>query len=109
MTNEFGIELDSNGYAPSILQEDLTYCIWCGRRDRKLDRHEPFNAALRKKSKKYGLWVMLCHEDCHQGPHGVHSDAKKANKLRYYAQKTACEHYGWTPEEWRERFYRSYV
>lgn len=32
---------DRNGYAPSIMQDDVSFCYCCGRRDRKLDRHEP--------------------------------------------------------------------
>ena len=99
--------LDKNGYAPSILQDDLTQCFLCGRRDRKLDRHEPFSGAYRNKSKADGLWVMLCHEDCHLS--GVHGDAQKARELRQYAQKEAMYHYGWGLDEWRQRYGKNYL
>ena len=105
----FPSELDKNGYAPSILQDDLTRCYLCGRTDRKLDRHEVYGAANRQKSKSYGLWVMLCHEDCHQGPHGVHSDGAKATKLREESQAKAMSYYGWTTQDFRARFFKSYL
>lgn len=108
-TNILGKELDQNGYAPSLLQEDLTCCFICGRHDRKLDRHEPFSGAYRNKSKADGLWVMLCHEDCHEGRNGVHGDAQKARELRQYAQKEAMYHYGWSLDEWRQRYGKSYL
>ena len=100
-------QLDKNGYAPSILQDDLTQCFLCGRRDRKLDRHEPFSGAYRNKSKADGLWFKLCHEDCHL--RGVHGDAQKARELRQYAQKEAMYHYGWGLDEWRQRYGKNYL
>jgi len=101
--------LDRNGYGPSILQENLDCCFICGRRDRTLDRHEVFGAANRAKSKAYGLWVILCHDDCHEGPHGVHGDGKKAQWLREFAQREAMEHYQWTIQDFRDRFFKSYI
>lgn len=65
MTNEWGEPLDSNGYAPSVVQADTSRCFMCMRSGVKLDRHEIFGNALRAKSKRMGLWVALCHEPCH--------------------------------------------
>lgn len=109
MENDNRKQLDIHGYAPSILQDDLTCCFLCGRRDRKLDRHEPLSGAYRNKSKADGLWVMLCHDDCHEGRHGVHGDAQKARGLRQYAQKEAMYHYGWGVKEWITRYGKNWL
>ena len=90
-------------YVPSILQFG-SCCFLCGRTDRKLDRHEVFGSAYRQKSKEDGLWVLLCHEDCHEGPRGPHQDPKVRRYLSAYAQGMAMEHYGWTTEEWIRRY-----
>lgn len=55
----------------SILTDDLSRCMVCGRRQH-IDKHEIFFGSLRKKSIKYGLVVPLCHEIHHQGTDGVH-------------------------------------
>lgn len=102
-------KLDKNGYAASILTDDLEHCFLCGRCDRKLDRHEAIGGPYRSKSKADGLWVPLCHEDCHEGRNGVHGDAQKARELRQYAQKEAMYHYGWSLDEWRQRYGKSYL
>lgn len=96
-------------YAPSIIQEDLTCCFLCGRRDRKLDRHEPFGASNRDKSKALGMWVLLCHEDCHEGRHGVHHDAEKSKELKKIAQKAAMETYGWSITDFIREFGKNFV
>lgn len=103
MTNEFGVRLDANGYAPSIVQifEDRV-CFNC-EASGDLARHEIFNGYNRKKSKAYGLWVNLCPR-CHMQIHD-HPDRslKVAGQIRCMAE------YGWTVEEFRERFGKSYV
>lgn len=100
---------DRNGYRPSILQKDLSRCFICGRTDRKLDRHEVFGGANRDRSKQFGLWVMLCHEDCHEGKNGVHQNAEQRAKLREYAQRHAMEHYDWTISDFRRVFGKNYL
>lgn len=102
-----GKPLDSNGYASSILQDDLSHCFLCGRCDRKLDRHEVIGGAYRNKSKADGLWVMLCHDDCHLN--GVHKNAKKARELRQLAQTEAMYQFGWSVEDFRMRYGKSYL
>lgn len=99
----------SNGYGPSILQLDGNRCFLCGRTDRKLDRHEVFGGAFRDKSKADGLWLLLCHEDCHEGPRGAHGDYKVRSYLRSYAQGKAMEVYGWTTEEFIQRYGKNYL
>ena len=100
--------LDRNGYAPSILQEDLSECFLCGRScGEKLDRHEVYGGANRQKSKALGLWVMLCHNSCHL--YGVHKDAGKNFELKEKAQRAAMEHYGWTKEDFLKIIGRNYI
>ena len=112
MTNEFGAALDHAGYAASIMQQNRNgrcCCYLCGRPTgwSKLDRHEPWGAANRRKSQELGLWVLLCHEGCHEGPGSVHADGAKARELRKDAQRAAMLRYGWSREEWIARFGKS--
>lgn len=104
--------MDRNGYNPSILQEDTDVCYFypcptctVG----KLDRHEVFGGALRAKSKRLGLWVAICHIGCHLGPQGVHECRERREALQKAAQLKAMEVYGWTEEDFRREFYKSYL
>lgn len=104
MKNEYGTELDRNGYAPTIMQGG-DHCYMCGRSG-ILQRHEVFGNAYRDKSKCYGLWVQLC-PDCHHYIHFV--DANRKVELREHAQRIAQKHYGWTEAEFRGRFGKNYI
>lgn len=103
MKNEYGVTLDSNGYAPSVMM-DSEGCHCCGKGG-DLVRHEVFHGSNRKKSKAYGCWVLLCPE-CHRE---IHSTAKKDWQLHWEGQIKAMEFYGWSIEDFRERFGKSYV
>lgn len=110
-TNEYGVPLDRNGYAPSILQtgEGCFLCRCCGGLD-PLDRHEVFGGANRAKSKRLGLWVNLCHHRCHIfGSEAVHRSADTALGLKRAAQRAAMAHYGWTEDDFRLQFDKSYL
>lgn len=107
MKNEFGVTLDRNGYAPSIVANTETRCFLCGCSDQKLDRHEIFHGAYRAKSKLHGLWVPLCHFRCHLG--GVHKQAYLDLDLKAKAQQAAHGAYGWTSEEFIERYGKNYL
>lgn len=96
-----------NGYNPSIMQHDLSYCFRCGRSCEKLDRHEVWGGAYRQKSKRLGLWVMLCHDTCHLN--GVHVDADYRNRLRAKAQAAAMREYGWSTERFISEFGRNFL
>ena len=105
--NEYGAELDQNGYSMSIMMRPLgsEHCALCGRRwGVKLDRHEPWGGANRQKSKRLGLWVYLCHTGCHEGPGSVHDDAELAREFRKDAQRAAMLRYGWNREEFIRQF-----
>lgn len=99
--------MDRNGYNPSIMQQDLTRCYLCGRSCEKLDRHEPFNGPYRQKSKKWGMWVMLCHWTCHEN--GVHAHPMEANRLRAEAQQRAMDYYNITTDEFIKEFGKSFL
>ena len=98
------MKTDRYGYGPSIMQDDISFCYLCGRQDRKLDRHEPFGGAYRDKSKALGLWIVLCHDDCHEGRNGAHGDPAVNYRLRQEAQKAAMEKYGWSTEDFIREF-----
>lgn len=98
------MKLDKHGYAPSILQSDLSHCYLCGRTDRKLDRHEIFPGIYRNDSKKYGLWIMLCHSECHEGKNGAQFNRQIREDLSDHAQHVAMLTYGWDMDEWRRHF-----
>ncbi len=106
MKNAFGEELDSNGYAPSIVPEERQgKCYICGCQG-DLVRHEPFNASNRQKSKNLGIWVTLCpkdHEMCHQYP-GTYGECMKREM-----QALAMRKYGWTFEDWHRIFGKNYL
>lgn len=107
MKNEFGITLDKNGYAPSVvdyygtLAERCYLCEWRG----DLARHEIFGSNNRQRSKAYGLWVLLCPR-CHME---VHDHPDKYKQLKTVAERQALAYYDWTIEEWIERFGKNYV
>ena len=112
MKNEYGVPLDRNGYAPSILQDDDDQCFICyanGYRD-PLNRHEVFGGAYRNKSKRLGLWCCLCHSRCHQeGLDSVHQNANTALHLKRMAQRAAMEKYGWSKEDFIREFGKNYL
>lgn len=99
--------MDRNGYNPSIMQTDLSKCFRCGRTTGKLDRHEIYGNSNRQKSKRLGLWVVLCHQDCHLN--GVHAQRKIAEALKQAGQVAAMQHYGWTKEDFIREIGRNYL
>lgn len=108
--NEYGAELDRNGYAPSILQEYESACFICFGCHEKLDRHEVFGGANRQKSKRLGLWVTLCHNQHHIfGPRSVHQCREVDLNLKRMAQQEAMIRYGWSVEDFIREFGRNYL
>lgn len=106
MKNEFGKELDKNGYAPSILKRHEG-CHICGRRDLALQRHEVFHGGgNREKSKEYGLWIEVCW-NCHNVIHNGNGELDKC--LKKEGEQTALIHYKWGICDFRSRFGKSYL
>lgn len=106
MINEYGEELDRNGYAASVVQKEDDRCILCGTQTGPFPRHEIFHGANRQKSKRLGLWVWLC-PDCHMRVH--HMDASMDRRLKKLGQTVAMEHYGWTADGFIRQFGRNYL
>lgn len=107
MKNEYGVTLDKNGYAPSLMQKD-TRCYICGYYGRTA-RHEVFSGPLRQKSKRLGTWCHLC-PNCHQnGPQAAHRSAETANWLKRKAQEATMKRYGWDVEEFVRQFGRNWL
>ena len=89
------------------MQPDLSRCYNCRRCDQHLDRHEIFGGANREKSKRMGLWVVLCHDRCHLN--GVHKDGDLMRRMRAEGQRMAMLWYGMTTEEFIREFGKNYV
>ena len=107
MINEYGADLDRNGYAPSIIARTEARCFLCGCSVEKLDRHEIFHGAYRQKSKRLGIWVPLCHSRCHLG--GAHKNAQIDLMLKKIAQEAAMNAYGLTIEGFINLFGKNYL
>lgn len=108
MKNEHGERMDRNGYAMSIVQDTDGECYQCGE-TWQVERHEIFGGPMRDKSKAQGLWVNLC-PICHRtGEKAVHQCAEADRALKRIGQQAAMDRYGWSKEEWMQRFYKSYL
>lgn len=98
--------------AESIMQDDKTHCYICGMNafSEPLDCHHCFGGSNRNNSEKYGLKVYIHHNKCHIfGKNSVHQNAEVSNALKAKAQQIAMEYYGWTVEDFRRIFGKSYI
>lgn len=87
-------------------------CFLCGRNGSAdpLDLHHLFGGAYRKKSDRLGLVVDLCHHRCHIfGGYSVHQNRKTELQLKRYGQLKAMQEQGWTEDEFRAQFGKSYL
>lgn len=98
-----------NGYSPSIIPNHSEHrCLLCGKNGGgKMDRHEIFHGPYRSKSKALGLWVHLCHGECHLN--GVHKYGGVDRELKAEGQRRAMEVYDWTTEDFIREFGRNYI
>ena len=94
----------------SIIQMDTSRCFLCHARQ-WLEWHHVWGGchALRERSEQYGLLVRLCHYCHNEPPNGVHQNREIRRKLQAYAQKKAMERYGWSVEEFIEKFRKNYL
>lgn len=106
MKNEYEVALDRNRYAPSVVPQVPGQCFICRRSDRPLQRHEPFRGPFRDKSKRLGCWVLICDE-CHRKLHN--NDNELEREVRAIVQGWTMEHYGWTIQDFRDRFGKNYL
>ena len=106
MQNEYGVQLDRNGYAPSLIEWREGECLICGRSDRPIQRHEVFHGSYRERSKNLGCWVNICDE-CHRA---IHQTAKfKERALKNLMQRAAMKHYNWSVDLFRQNFGKNYL
>ena len=92
----------------SIIQKNTSRCFICHSRS-YLEWHHVFGAANKKMSEKYKLMVRLCHNCHNEPPKGVHQNKEIRQALQAFVQQKAMEHYGWSIENFRDRFHKSYV
>ena len=104
--NEYGIQIDQNGYAPSVVQDDMSCCYLTFTSFDKLDRHEIFHGPYRDKSKRLGLWVLLSH-DVHMRLH--QQSAEMDRQLKRIGQQIAMNHYGWSKDDFIKQFGKNYL
>ena len=96
----------------SIIQEDKEHCFICGGNSNfePLDEHHCYGGANRKLSEKYGLKVYLHHNTCHIfGKNSVHQNATVNNALKKVVQERAMQKHGWTEDDFRKIFGKSYL
>ena len=96
------------------LQKDKERCFICKKHKNAvfggLDKHHIYYGANRNKSEKYGLFVFICHNECHIfGNKSVHRNAAVDLALKKYAQAKAMKHYGWSKEDFRKEFGKNYL
>jgi hypothetical protein len=100
--------------AKSIVQNNTENCFICKRHKSAvlggLDKHHIYFGSYRNKSEKYGLFVFICHNECHIfGNKSVHRNANVDLALKKYAQAKAMKHYGWSKEQFIEIFGKNYI
>ena len=88
------------------------YCFLCGKNGAqdRLERHHIFGGANRRLSEKYGLVVYLCGARCHRnGKNAAHRNKDTMRLLHIHGQRKAMSENGWTEEQFRELFGKSYT
>ena len=96
----------------SILQSDTTKCFICEQNPGMdpLDKHHIYGGPMRSLSERYGLFVFIHHNKCHIfGKNSAHKNNAVRKKLQALGQAEAMKRYGWTREEFTEKFMRNYL
>lgn len=105
MHNAYGEQLDSNGYAPTIMPHEPPHCYRCGFWKTDTARHEIYGGSRRTASKQLGLWVNVCPA-CHDR---IHASGAETDELHKAGQLRAMQVYHWTAAEFRQRFGKNYL
>jgi hypothetical protein len=87
-------------------------CFLCGRNGfaDPLDKHHIFGGGRRNKSDKYGLYVYLCHDRCHEnGKDSVQNNEEIMQKLHEWGQRKVMEEQGWDTERFIQEFGKNYI
>lgn len=90
--------------AKSIMVTERGRCFMC-RRITPTEEHHIFEGANRKASEKYGLKIHVCRS-CHNK---IHMNPKEYAYLKVSGQHRAMYIYGWTVDEFRRHFRKSYL
>lgn len=90
--------------AKSIMVTEKGRCFIC-RRHTTTEEHHIFEGANRKASEKFGLKIHVCR-CCH---HNIHMNPKEYAYLKASAQYRAMYVYGWTVDDFRALFRKSYI
>lgn len=90
---------EANRY--SILTDDFTSCIECGRTNVKIDKHEIFGGRNRQISIKMGLVIPFCRI--------CHNSQEKEKKWKTIGQKKYMTYYKKTIEEFKKEFGGNYL
>lgn len=91
---------------PSLYPPSEDGCFVCGYP--RVELHHVYPSARRKASDEEGCTVFLCREH-HQGNTGVHRDRRLDRWLKADCQRRWEEREGLGHEEFRARFYESYL
>ena len=84
-------------------------CHRCGIEGQMAHHHLIPGKPGRQLSEKYGLVVPLCPR-CHEFVHSGNLGGTKAlNQMRRYGQLKAMKEQGWTEDQFREVFGKSYL
>ena len=92
----------------SIITDDNKHCYLCGS-TRHLECHHIFGGAYRIKAEHYGLTIALCHSCHNEPPFGAHHNAEVMYRLKQLGQEKAMKKYGWTTDDFRALFGKSYL
>lgn len=92
----------------SIIQKDKE-CFVCMKKN-NLHLHHIMFGKNRNNADKDGLMVYLCYEH-HEGTNGVHgkNGHELDLKLKQLAEKTWCEYYNKTIDDFLKRYKRNYL
>lgn len=101
----YGESMKKYSDAASIMQDEKV-CFISGSTV-GLEKHHIYQAANRKNSAKYGLWVWLRHDWHNEPPNGAHFNKETRRMLERDGQLAFQEHY---PElNFMEIFGRNYL
>ena len=95
----------------SILTDDLTKCIECGRTNCNIQLHEVFYGRNRQASIKYGCVVPLCGVSCHNQYQsiGIHFDKELCLKWQINGQLECMRKYDMSVDEFIKIFGKNYL
>ena len=74
-----------------------------------VERHHIFGGALRKKSEKYGLVVLLSPWMHREGPEAAHRSGDTREKLKKYGQRKCMIEQGWDVDRFVAEFGRNWL